>query len=59
MSEAYAAATRAKQASSAMALTTEEMRNNALHAMADALRDNVDVICEANAKDMAYGEKQV
>lgn len=57
MSEAYAAATRAKQASSAMALTTEEMRNNALHAMADALRDNVDVICEANAKDMAYGEK--
>lgn len=25
--------------------------------MADALRDNVDVICEANAKDMAYGEK--
>ena len=57
MSEAYAAATRAKQASSAMALTTEEMRNNALHAMADALRDNVDIICEANAKDMAYGEK--
>lgn len=57
MSEAYAAATRAKQASSAMALTTEEMRNNALHAMADALRDNVDVICGANAKDMAYGEK--
>lgn len=57
MSEAYAAATRAKQSSSAMALTTEEMRNNALHAMADALRDNVDVICEANAKDMAYGEK--
>lgn len=57
MSEAYAAATRAKQASSAMALTTEEMRNNALYAMADALRDNVDVICEANAKDMAYGEK--
>lgn len=57
MSEAHAAATRAKQASSAMALTTEEMRNNALHAMADALRDNVDVICEANAKDMAYGEK--
>lgn len=57
MSEAYAAATRAKQASSAMALTTEEMRNNALHAMADALRDNVDVICEANAKDMAYGKK--
>ena len=57
MSEAYAAATRAKQASSAMALTTEEMRNNALHAMADALRDNVDVISEANAKDMAYGEK--
>lgn len=57
MSEAYAAATRAKQASSAMALTTEEMRNSALHAMADALRDNVDVICEANAKDMAYGEK--
>lgn len=57
MSEAYAAATRAKQASSAIALTTEEMRNNALHAMADALRDNVDVICEANAKDMAYGEK--
>lgn len=57
MSEAYAAAMRAKQASSAMALTTEEMRNNALHAMADALRDNVDIICEANAKDMAYGEK--
>lgn len=57
MSEAHAAATRAKQASSAMTLTTEEMRNNALHAMADALRDNVDVICEANAKDMAYGEK--
>lgn len=57
MSEAYAAATRAKQASSAMALTTEEMRNNALHAMADALRDNAGIICEANAKDMAYGEK--
>lgn len=57
MSEAYTAAQKAKQASVAMAMTTEEMRNNALHTMADALRDNTDIICEANAKDMAYGEK--
>lgn len=57
MSEAYIAAQKAKQASVAMAMTTEEMRNSALHAMADALRDNTDIICEANAKDMVYGEK--
>ncbi len=57
MSEAYQAAERAKAASTAMAMTTEEQRNKALYAMANVLRDNVELICEANAKDMAYGEK--
>lgn len=58
MSEAYQAAVRAKAASTAMAMTSEDTRNKALYAMADALRDNVELICEANALDMAYGEKQ-
>ncbi|MBQ9068991.1 MAG: glutamate-5-semialdehyde dehydrogenase [Eggerthellaceae bacterium] len=47
----------AKEASTRCATASEELRNNALSAMADALRDEVDRILEANKADMADARK--
>ena len=48
-----AIALRAKEAASALAQASERVRNQALCAMAAALRDNAEAILEANAADVA------
>jgi len=52
MGEARDKALAAQAASKGMALATEETRNGALSAMAQALRDHVAQIVEANGVDM-------
>ena len=48
----FVQATLAKQAAGPLASTTAEQRNNALAAMAQALRNEADAIIGANARDM-------
>ena len=48
----------ARAAAAALARTTNEDRNRALHAAAGALRDERDAILAANAKDMAAGAER-
>lgn len=50
-------ALRAKEASVILGRTTEEQRNDALHKMGQALRDNVTRIINANEKDMDAARK--
>ncbi len=48
----------ARRASRTLALTSNEHRNQALHAMAQAVRDHVDEILEANRMDTSDSEKR-
>lgn len=48
----------ARRASRTLALTSNEHRNQALHAMAQAVRDHVDEILEANRMDTGDSEKR-
>ncbi len=48
----------ARRASKTLALTSNEHRNQALHAMAKAVRDHVDDILTANRRDTMDGEKR-
>lgn len=48
----------ARRASRTLALTSNEHRNQALHAMAQAVRDRVDEILEANRMDTGDSEKR-
>lgn len=48
----------ARRASRTLALTSNEHRNQALHAMAQAIRDHVDEILEANRMDTSDSEKR-
>ncbi len=48
----------ARRASRTLALTSNEHRNQALHAMAQAVRDHVDKILEANRMDTGDSEKR-
>lgn len=57
MSEAKAAAQRAKAASAAMAQASTELKNQALLAMAAALRQQSEGICRANALDCEAARK--
>ncbi len=57
MSEALRAAQQAKAASQAMAEASCELKNKALHAMADALRKDSMLICAENAVDCAAARK--
>ncbi len=58
MSEAKQAAQAAKAAATLMAQATTQQKNQALFAMASALRANVDEICEANQKDCAAAKEK-
>lgn len=58
MSEAKSAALKARQAAVAMALVSEDVRNEALFAMAQALRDNTAYICDENAQDMQAAKEK-
>ncbi|MCD3291981.1 gamma-glutamyl-phosphate reductase, partial [Clostridium botulinum C/D] len=48
----------AKLAARKMAIVSTVTKNNALHAMADALIENGKIIMEANAKDMENGRQK-
>ncbi|KEI01968.1 glutamate-5-semialdehyde dehydrogenase [Clostridium botulinum] len=48
----------AKLAARKMAIVSTVTKNNALHAMADALIKNTEIIMEANAKDMQNGRQK-
>lgn len=52
MSEAIEAAKRARVAAPALAAASTEVKNQALMAMAQALRANADAICAANTQDV-------
>ncbi len=58
MSEAKQAAQAAKAAATLMAQATTQQKNQALFAMAAALRANVAEICEANQKDCAAAKEK-
>ncbi len=58
MSEAKQAAQAAKAAATLMAQATTQQKNQALFAMAAALRANVDEICEANQKDCVAAKEK-
>ena len=58
MSEATQAAYRARETVSFLAQTSNDARNDALYAMAKALRNNQDAILEANAKDYAAAQEK-
>ncbi len=58
MSKAAQAAYRARETVSFLAQTSNDVRNDALYAMAKALRNNQDVILEANAKDYAAAQEK-
>lgn len=51
-------ATLAKEAARKLAIVDTNTKNKALHAMADALIENMEVILEANSKDMQIGEEK-
>lgn len=57
MSEAKQAAQKAKVASAAMAQASTQLKNQALQAMADALRSNSQEICQANELDCEAARK--
>jgi glutamate-5-semialdehyde dehydrogenase len=50
--------TQAKYAAGQLALTSEETRNAALHAMAQGLRKNVDCIIDANQRDIVQAREK-
>lgn len=49
---------KARQAARRLAVVPESVKNEALHAMADALERNVAVILEENQKDLEEGDRQ-
>jgi glutamate-5-semialdehyde dehydrogenase len=53
--QVHAAARRARVAAGDLALATRQQKDDALHAMAAALRDRADEIMRANAEDVAAG----
>lgn len=57
MSEARNAALRAQTAAQTLALTSVDLRNQALCAMAQALREKTPAIIEANEQDMAQAKQ--
>lgn len=58
MSEAKTAALKARAAAKDMALASEDVRNKALRAMAQALRENTALICDENAQDMQAAQQK-
>lgn len=58
MSEAKRAALRAREAASVLSLASEEKRNEALYAMANALRQKSAFIIEQNELDMASAKEK-
>ncbi|MGN0302429.1 MAG: glutamate-5-semialdehyde dehydrogenase [Anaerotardibacter sp.] len=58
MSEAQNAAQKARNAAPLIALASEQVRNQALFAMAQGLRDNAELICLENDKDMKAAQEK-